>query len=132
MASESYERAEQGARANAHSRHAACYRNEKWIEEVECCFECSTRRAGRGRGSSLTLAKEATARLRHNLPMNRSEIVVKYVARGRPRRWEANCPFCEYVKDVGFTSERDKDAYEAIARSGIVSHAKELHGEVID
>jgi hypothetical protein len=31
--------AEQVARANAHSCHAACYGNEDRMEEVDCCSE---------------------------------------------------------------------------------------------
>ena len=44
-------RAQQGARANADSRHAACYRHEEFEYQACCC----TRRAGCQRGSSLTL-----------------------------------------------------------------------------
>ena len=47
------EKAQQGARANDHSRHAACYR----LLEIRHDVRWRTRRAGCGRGSSLTFGK---------------------------------------------------------------------------
>src|SRR5260221_268536 len=50
--------AEQGARANAGSRHAACCFTNHRNETPDSKFLCRTRRAGHGRGSSLTLGEE--------------------------------------------------------------------------
>ncbi len=50
-------RAEQVARANAWSRHAACYRKENRNGDADRDSSCGTRRAGSTRGSSLTLGK---------------------------------------------------------------------------
>jgi len=49
--------AQQGARANAWSRHAACCRKEKRNGHADPVSSCRTRRAGSTRGSSLTLGK---------------------------------------------------------------------------
>ena len=51
--------AQQVARANAWSRHAACYRREKRNGDADPVSSCRTRRAGSTRGSSLTLGKIA-------------------------------------------------------------------------
>jgi len=48
---------QQGARANDHGRHAACYRTSNRSETKESKSSCRTRRAGHGRGSSLTFGK---------------------------------------------------------------------------
>ncbi len=51
------QRAEQGARANDHGRHAACYLTSDRNETSDRKSSSRTRRAGHGRGSSLTLGK---------------------------------------------------------------------------
>src|SRR5258706_12274919 len=47
--------AQQGARANDHGRHAACYRTSYRNETPDSKSSCRTRRADHGRASSLTL-----------------------------------------------------------------------------
>ena len=49
--------AQQVARANAWSRHAACYRKENRNGDAAPVSSCRTRRAGSTRGSSLTFGK---------------------------------------------------------------------------
>src|SRR5260221_13276078 len=57
--------AEQGARANDHGCHAACYLTNDRIETTDSDSSGCTRRASHGRGSSLTLGK-APAHHAHN------------------------------------------------------------------
>ncbi len=52
-------RAEQVARANAWSRHAACYRRENRNGDADRDSSYRTRRAGSTRGSSLTLGERS-------------------------------------------------------------------------
>ncbi len=83
-------RAEQVARANDHGRHAACFLTSSRIEASESKSSCRTRRAGHGRGSSLTLGMKVGHRIAKELAQD--EIVIwaerpkfiAYTATGHP------------------------------------------------
>ena len=61
-------KAQQGARANDHVRHAACYRTNLRNEPTDSTSSRRMQRAGHGRGSSLTLGDFLRGRLRCAAP----------------------------------------------------------------
>src|SRR5258705_120146 len=99
--------AQQGARANDHSCHAACYRTTLRHEASESKSSCRTRRASCGRGSSLIVGQKMdTSGTLHiaEIPFDSGAVRLRYARRlsDDGARWIRHGRFIEYY-DGGVT-----------------------------
>jgi len=111
--SHSQKEAQQGARANDHSRHVACYSMKYETKSPIPERNVSTRRAGCDRGSSLTLGKKMTTRTKLNVASLTSSVMMLLNVFSHPLGIPEGA---QWALRIGWQVKRQSGSHRILAR----------------